>query len=120
MTTTETLLLVMAVVVLAMGIVVAVMMWQSSRRRHLLRRRKMIIEREQQAVNRLSEEARREGIVQGAWAWDGDGTSAKPYLIKSSADWKQLADDVSGGNSYSGKFFALGICIRPSTAIATL
>ena len=46
-------------------------------------------------------------IVQGAWAWDGEGTSANPYKIKSSADWKQLADDVSGGNSYSDKFFEM-------------
>ena len=46
-------------------------------------------------------------IAQGAWAWDGEGTSAKPYLIKTSADWKQLADDVSGGNAYSGKYFEM-------------
>ncbi len=46
-------------------------------------------------------------IVQGTWAWDGSGTSADPYKIKSSADWKQLADDVNGGNSYSGKFFEM-------------
>ena len=43
-------------------------------------------------------------IVQMTWAWDGSGTSTDPYLIKSSDDWKQLADDVSGGNSYSGQF----------------
>ena len=42
--------------------------------------------------------------VQGAWAWDGSGTSTDPYQIKTSADWKQLADDVAGGNSYSGKY----------------
>ncbi len=46
-------------------------------------------------------------IVQGTWAWDGEGTSANPYKIKSSADWKQLADDVNGGNSYSGQFFEM-------------
>ena len=46
-------------------------------------------------------------IAQVAWAWDGDGTSADPYQIKSSADWKQLADDVNGGNSYSGKYFEM-------------
>jgi hypothetical protein len=62
MTTCEILLLVMAVVVVAMGIVVAVMMWQSSRRRKLLCRRKAIIEREEREVERLSEEARREGV----------------------------------------------------------
>ena len=42
--------------------------------------------------------------VAGVWAWDGEGTSANPYLIKSSADWKQLANDVRNGNSYSGQF----------------
>ena len=57
-------------------------------------------------------------LAQGAWAWDGSGTSTDPYIIKSSIDWKQLADDVNGGNSYSGKFFemaadidALGISV---------
>ena len=42
-----------------------------------------------------------------AWAWDGNGTSADPYLIQTSADWKQLADDVSGGNTFSGKYFEM-------------
>jgi hypothetical protein len=46
-------------------------------------------------------------IVQSVWAWDGEGTSASPYKIRSSADWKQLADDVNGGNSYSGKYFEM-------------
>lgn len=46
-------------------------------------------------------------IVQGAWAWDGSGTSTDPYLISNSADWKQLADEVSAGNSYSGKYFEM-------------
>jgi hypothetical protein len=46
-------------------------------------------------------------IVQGVWAWDGSGTSADPYKIKNSADWKQLADDVTGGNSFSGQYFEM-------------
>ena len=46
-------------------------------------------------------------VVQGTWAWDGDGTSTNPYKIRSSADWKQLADDVSGGNSYIGRYFEM-------------
>ena len=46
-------------------------------------------------------------IGQTAWAWDGEGTSGNPYLISSTSDWKQLATDVSAGNSYSGKFFRL-------------
>jgi len=36
-------------------------------------------------------------MVQMAWAWDGSGTSADPYLIKTSADWKQLSNEVGGG-----------------------
>jgi len=41
------------------------------------------------------------------WAWDGSGTDADPYLVKSTADWQQLAADVSGGESYAGKVFRL-------------
>ena len=48
-------------------------------------------------------------IGQTAWAWDGEGTSSNPYLISSTSDWKQLATDVSAGNSYSGKFFRLTV-----------
>ena len=46
-------------------------------------------------------------VTQGAWAWDGSGTSTDPYLINNAADWRQLADDVSGGNSYSGLYFEM-------------
>ena len=52
----------MAGIVLLMGTVVAVMLWQSSRRRKLLSRRKAIIEREECEVERLSQEACREGL----------------------------------------------------------
>ena len=46
-------------------------------------------------------------VTQGTWAWDGSGTSTDPYLINNSADWRQLADDVSGGNSYNGQYFEM-------------
>ena len=46
-------------------------------------------------------------VTQGTWAWDGSGTSTDPYLINNAADWRQLADDVSGGNSYSGLYFEM-------------
>ena len=46
-------------------------------------------------------------VAQWAWAWDGSGTATDPYQISSSADWQQLANDVGGGNSYSGKYFKL-------------
>ena len=45
-------------------------------------------------------------VTQGAWAWDGSGTAEDPYLISSKADWDALADNVSAGNTYHGKYFA--------------
>ena len=43
-----------------------------------------------------------------AWAWSGSGNSADdPYLIQSADDWGTLADNVTNGTSYSGKFFKL-------------
>ena len=45
--------------------------------------------------------------VQYMWAWDGSGTQTDPYKIKNHADWKQLADDVLGGNSYRDKYFKM-------------
>lgn len=42
-----------------------------------------------------------------AWAWDGSGTSDDPYLITNAEDLNQLASDVNGGNSYSGKYFEM-------------
>ena len=46
-------------------------------------------------------------IGQTALAWEGSGTSADPYLINDATDWKQLATNVTGGNSFSGKFFRM-------------
>ena len=43
-----------------------------------------------------------------ARAWEGSGTTSyDPYLIKTIADMTQLANDVNGGETYAGKFFAL-------------
>ena len=49
--------------------------------------------------------------VQGVWAWDGSGTATDPYLINSTDDWRQLANDVSGGETYSGKVFRMTVDI---------
>ncbi|MBQ8712112.1 MAG: leucine-rich repeat protein, partial [Prevotella sp.] len=46
-------------------------------------------------------------VIQGARAWDGSGTVTDPYLIKTSDDWKRLASDVVGGNTFSGQFFTM-------------
>ena len=46
-------------------------------------------------------------VAQGAWGWDGSGTSADPYLIRTSADWKQLSNEVGGGSNFSGLFFEM-------------
>ena len=47
--------------------------------------------------------------VTSAMALDfaGQGTQELPYLITSIEDWNKLAEDVSSGNSYSGKYFQL-------------
>lgn len=45
--------------------------------------------------------------VQYMWAWEGSGTQADPYKIKSSADWQEFAIKVSMGNSYQGTFFKM-------------
>ena len=50
-------------------------------------------------------------VAQGAWGWDGSGTSTDPYLIQTNADWQQLADDVSGGETYSGIVFRMTVDI---------
>ena len=47
--------------------------------------------------------------AQTAWADStfsgGDGSQGNPYKIANETDLRQLATDVNGGNSYSGKFF---------------
>ena len=47
--------------------------------------------------------------VTSAMALDfaGQGTQELPYLITSIEDWNNLAEDVSSGESYSGKYFQL-------------
>ncbi len=39
--------------------------------------------------------------------WQGSGTAASPYLIKTTDDLRQLATDVNGGNRYNGTYFQL-------------
>ena len=51
-------------------------------------------------------------IVQEAWAWDGSGTQTDPYKIQTSADWKQLSDEVGGGNHFDGKCFEMTVDIE--------
>ena len=41
------------------------------------------------------------------WDFQGSGTEGDPYLIPSEEIWNYLADKVSAGNTYSGKFFQL-------------
>jgi hypothetical protein len=37
----------------------------------------------------------------------GSGTESDPYLISNGAQLAKLAQDVNGGNNYSGKYFRL-------------
>ncbi|MGN0106816.1 MAG: hypothetical protein ACI4A5_03855, partial [Hominilimicola sp.] len=50
----------------------------------------------------------------------GSGTSSDPYLISTADDLKQLATDVNGGTTYSGKYFKMtaNIDLNPGKTIA--
>ena len=47
----------------------------------------------------------------------GSGTEEVPYLISSEAAWNYLADQVSAGNTYSGKYFRQTEDISVSTMV---
>ena len=57
-------------------------------------------------------------MVQGAWADAGD-TEDNPITISSESDWNTFASNVSGGNSYSGKFVKLTANITVSEMVGT-
>ncbi len=42
-----------------------------------------------------------------AWAEEGEGTEEKPYLIYNTGQMDRLANDVKGGERYTGKYFKL-------------
>ncbi len=44
--------------------------------------------------------------------WTGTGTQVDPYVISDADGLKKLADDVDGGNSYTGTYFKLGADIN--------
>ena len=57
--------------------------------------------------------------VQGAFAWDGSGTTADPYEIRNSADWATLATEVAAGHVAEGTYFKLVGDISISTPVGT-
>lgn len=42
-----------------------------------------------------------------AYAWSGSGTQSDPYIISGPVHLDRLAEDVSNGKTYSGKYFKL-------------
>lgn len=42
-----------------------------------------------------------------------------PYLITSAADFKQLSEDVNGGNNYSGKYFKIPDTVTEIISLST-
>ena len=54
-----------------------------------------------------------------AYTFDGEGTSASPYLIKNSTDWDHFAENVNNGKTYSGKTFKLAADITVTTMAGT-
>ncbi|MBQ4294943.1 MAG: hypothetical protein II755_05080, partial [Prevotella sp.] len=49
--------------------------------------------------------------------FEGSGTAGNPYLIKSEADWQQMALDVVQGTTHQGKYFLLTDDIDIHTAV---
>ena len=47
--------------------------------------------------------------------WTGEGTEASPYIITTAQQLADLGESVAAGNSYTGKFIALGADIDLST-----
>ena len=62
-------------------------------------------------------------VAQGSWAdgtssfGGGDGSAKSPYIINTAAHWNQFADDVNGGNTYSGQYFILADDITVTTMV---
>lgn len=52
--------------------------------------------------------------------WSGSGTAASPYIIGSAGELAGLAQQVNGGNSYSGQYFKMSasISLNNSTEVA--
>lgn len=53
-------------------------------------------------------------------AWDGSGTSASPYLIKTVSDLNTLATSVNGGTNYDGQYFQLANDITSAGALTPI
>ena len=51
------------------------------------------------------------------WSGKGKGTKSEPYIVASAKDWKQLADKVNEGESFSGKYFKLNTDITVTEMI---
>jgi hypothetical protein len=51
--------------------------------------------------------------------FDGEGTSASPYLINNSSDWDHFAENVCNGNTYSDKTLKLTADITVTTMAGT-
>ena len=61
-------------------------------------------------------------VITALFAWQGDGSKSEPYIISCSSDWRRLAEEVKGGNTFEGKYFqmtaninAMGISVGDET-----
>lgn len=59
-------------------------------------------------------------VAQTVFAFDGSGTGDDPFLIKSAADWDQLAEDVENGKVKGTDAFMLTSNISVNKSIGTL
>ena len=119
----STIILMLVGIVAVLTAVVIVLLWLMHRKDEDLRAKNDVIIHEVRRNQRLIDKAVGQGINRAAlfgtamvfllthtapvWAWDGSGTTADPYQIRNSADWKTLATEVSAGNVADGTAFLL-------------
>ena len=49
--------------------------------------------------------------------FNGSGTDSSPYLIENASDWTTFANNVTSGQSYSGKYFKMTADIRTDVMV---
>ena len=55
--------------------------------------------------------------AQWVFSFNGSGTDSSPYLIENASDWTTFANNVTSGQSYSGKYFKMTADIRTDVMV---
>lgn len=56
---------------------------------------------------------------QSVMAWEGSGTEASPWLVRTASDWQQIDTNLKNGADFTGKFFRLDNDLEINSCIGT-